>query len=250
MAADIVPELIEAITSEFRDRLNRSRELVDILKRIPAGGTLEDIHELAELRGRLLSETLQDIITPQTLPNGRMYWNIATRTVTPFMVENYDAINEAAKQVQSYIDREAGIGLNPMQAPFPRERVRGLSEKLSDETVPVESALRYLGEPIINTTESFADDFVEINARFRYRLGMDVKVVRSLGASERRSYRVGRRTRDYRVPCEWCQALAGTYDYTDTKGSDVWKRHESCRCVLSFYANKSDAARLTRERWS
>lgn len=250
---DIVPELMAAITTEFAARLSEVRELPLLLEKINAGhGTHDDGHELAQLRGEVLSETFKHIITPEALPNGRFYYNIATRTVRPMLYANYEAVNDAGQIIQAGIDRADGIGLKALRAGFAEGRVAGLIDKLTAEEVPTEDALRFLGEPVVNCTEAFYDDFIITNAGARYRAGMDVKIVRTLGAAERRSYRVGRRTRTYQVPCPYCLSLAGTYTYEDARASEpsVFSRHESCRCVISMISERDSSSALTRARWS
>lgn len=252
MAADIVPELVAALTADFAKRLTKAEALPLLMEKIRGGtATHSDGQEFAQLRGEVLSETFQDIITPEALPGGRFYWNIAQRTVRPMLEANYEAINDAGQMIQAGIDKRDGLSLKALRGVFAEGRVRGLIEKLTDDNTPTEEALRFLGEPVVNCSEAFYDDFIAANASARYRMGMNVTITRELGPAERRSYRAGRRTRAYNIPCAWCQSLAGVYNYADLRqGSDVWKRHESCRCTISMTSARNDGAALTRERWS
>ncbi|MCF0230660.1 MAG: hypothetical protein HUJ76_13325, partial [Parasporobacterium sp.] len=38
--------------------------------------------------------------------------------------------------------------------------------------------------------------------------------------------------------CDWCSSLAGIYEY-GTEPKDVYKRHDSCRCTVTFKSEKS-----------
>lgn len=248
---DIVPELMEAIRADYGIRLADSPELADIAERIAKGtAVLADGHELAVVRGELLSETLQSVITPSVLPDGRLYFNIANRTVRPMLEDNYAAVNEAASLIQTTLDQKDGIGLRPVRATFAEGRVAGLIDKLSDENAITEAALKFLGEPVVNCTESFFDDYIMANASARSRAGMTVRLERKLGASEMRSYRAGRKTRAYRVPCSYCRGLAGSYEFsTPSEASYLFARHESCRCIITYTNSKNPAASITRQLW-
>lgn len=248
---DIVPELMDAIRADYGLRLADSPELADIAERIAKGAAvLADGHELAVVRGELLSETLQSIITPSALPDGRMYFNIANRTVRPMLADNYTAINEAAALIQRALDEQDGIGLSPVRPEFAESRVAGLVNKLADEEVATEIALKFLGEPIVNCSEAFFDDYIQANAAARARAGMTVRLERRLGSSEMRAYRAGRRTRTYHVPCAYCQNLAGTYEFsTPSEASYLFARHESCRCVITYTNSKNPSASITRQLW-
>ncbi len=54
----------------------------------------------------------------------------------------------------------------------------------------------------------------------RWRAGMAPKIVRRAAGN----------------CCDWCSALAGTYDYGDVyfTGNDVFRRHENCRCTVEY----------------
>ena len=51
------------------------------------------------------------------------------------------------------------------------------------------------------------------------------------------------------VDCEWCRDLEGTYDYEDVKasGSDVYKRHEGCRCTVSYVPGSKGSSQMRRK---
>lgn len=34
--------------------------------------------------------------------------------------------------------------------------------------------------------------------------------------------------------CNWCKNLAGTYEYPDNVPKDVYRRHENCRCQVTY----------------
>lgn len=211
---DIVPELMDKIKTGFGDRVRQDRTVKRITNRIRDGtAKLADGHEYAQRLGEILSEVLKKELAADILPNEKLYYNIADRTVRPMLEQNHGMTDAAASEIQKIIDRLNGIGLNPVSARLPADRINGLIDKLAEE------GREWLGEPIVNCTESFFDDFIKVNAGFRGGIGMNPIIERTASPG----------------CCEWCAGLAGTYDYFDLEeGSDVYKRHEHCRCVVTY----------------
>lgn len=86
-------------------------------------------------------------------------------------------------------------------------------KQASDEEV--KAVLRH--GPIEHIVKSFYDDFVELNVRVRADAGMKEMVIReALGGC-----------------CEWCQKLAGIYEY-GKHPKDIFKRHDNCTCLVTF----------------
>lgn len=86
-------------------------------------------------------------------------------------------------------------------------------KQASDEEV--KAVLRH--GPIEHIVKSFYDDFIELNVRVRADAGMKEMVIReALGGC-----------------CEWCQKLAGIYEY-GKHPKDIFKRHDNCTCLVTF----------------
>ena len=80
-----------------------------------------------------------------------------------------------------------------------------------------------LDEPVVNFTQSVADDSIKKNAECQYQSGLSPKIRRiSMGKC-----------------CKWCDRLVGTYDYATVRntGNGVFRRHERCRCTVEFITN-------------
>lgn len=217
--ADAAIELLARIRADFERRVEQDAALRRVAERIRNGTAAQsDAHVYAEHIGTALSAALRDNLTEERLPNGTLYWNIAARTIRPMLENNHRLANDVASEIQQLLDAAQGVGLAPIPAPLPSERIRGLVDKaVRAETH--EEMRRWLGEPIVNCTESFVDDFVQTNAEARYRSGLSPKIVRTAAPG----------------CCAWCEALAGTYDYADVRsGSEVYRRHEYCRCTVTF----------------
>ncbi len=228
---DVVPELLEAIEKAFKKKKISDKKVNDVLQRIEKGtAELDDGHTYAERLGEILSQALQNNITEDALPDGKLYWNIANGTVRPMLEQNHNLVNETAAQIQKALDQKAGIGLLPEFGDFPEDRVRGLLDKMC--TAPdIESARKWLGEPIVNCTEAFFDDFIKANAKAKSDLGYEPRIIRKAAFG----------------CCEWCSKIAGVFPYDEVSGtgSDVFRRHENCRCVVTY-----DNGKIRQNVWS
>ena len=60
-----------------------------------------EVIDYAELLGEVLSESFKDVLTPDALPDGKMYYNIANRTVKPLLRENFNNVNQIARSVNA-----------------------------------------------------------------------------------------------------------------------------------------------------
>lgn len=233
MAQDIVPELNESIQSSFKTNCLRDRRLTTISKRIRDGtATLADGHDYAEHLGENLSKALISNLTKERLPNGILYYNIATRTVTPALMENYELINEVSAEIQKGIDEAAKIGLGSVKADFPTSRINGLIDKMTSDNPLITQVVMWLAEPIINNSEAFFDDYVDENAKFRKEAGLKATLTRTAAWN----------------CCEWCAALEGTYDY-DNAPADIYRRHEFCRCTVTFKSEKTSQNVWSKRKW-
>lgn len=233
MAQDVVPMLNEQIQSSFKNYCLRDRRLTQISARIRDGTANQiDAHDYAEHLGENLSRALVNNLTPDNLPNGTLYYNIAQRTVIPGLEENYNIINDIASDIQAIADAKAQIGLSAAKADFPTSRINGLIDKMTSDDIVFDQVVRWLGEPIINNSEAFFDDFVKANAEFRANVGLKATITRTVVSG----------------CCEWCEAMAGTYDY-GSEPPDIYKRHEFCRCSVTYQSKKTSQNVWSKRTW-
>lgn len=233
MVKDIVPDLIEQIDSKKRALMITDRSLSKASVRIQSGkGSLQDVHTYAARLGEDLSKALTSTLTVDNLPNGKLYYNIAERTVLPALEENYNLINQAAVTAQKAVDKKAKIGLESVKADFPKQRVQGLIDKMTADDVTADDVISWLTEPIVNNSEAFVDDFVEANCKFRTQSGLKTKIVRKAEPN----------------CCKWCSDLEGSYDYGDAP-DDIYRRHEFCRCTVTFETDKERQDVWSKRSW-
>ena len=233
MAQDVVPILNEKIQVSFKNYCLKDRRLTQISKRIRDGtANLRDAHDYAEHLGENLSQALVNNLTADNLPNGKLYYNIAQRTVIPNLEENYNLVNDISKDIQAIADKKAKIGLGSVRADFPSSRINGLIDKMTGDDIILEQALNWLKEPIVNNSEAFFDDFVKANAEFRTNVGLKATITRSVASG----------------CCKWCEELAGTYDY-DNAPEDIYRRHEFCRCTVTYQSKKTSQNVWSKKTW-
>lgn len=214
--ADIAPELSEAVGKLFEARARSNRRLARIAALIRDGtATMTDAHDYAQEVGEILARVFQELVGEGVLPNDIMYYNIAKRVVEPAIKHNYDLIAEASKLIQQSLDSAHGLGIEAVAADFPAERIAGLIDKIT-EAEDLEGVRRWLGEPIVNNSEAFVDDFVKENARVRSGMGLATYIVRKSSPG----------------CCAWCSAMVGRYEYGE-EPQDVYRRHEFCRCIVT-----------------
>ena len=233
MATDVVPVLNDKIETSFKSNVMKDRKIAQISKRIRDGtATFVDGHDYAERLGENLSKALVENLTADTLPDGRLYYNIAKRTVTPALETNYNLTNEAAAEIQKLLDAQIGIGLKAVKADFPAERIQGLIDKMTAEGITLEQALVWLTEPIVNNSEAFFDDFIDSNAKFRNDVGLRATITRKVAGN----------------CCDWCAAMAGSYEYGQ-EPPDIYRRHEFCRCTVTYESGKKAQNVWSKRQW-
>lgn len=228
--ADVAPELLEQI----RQAVDRRASASHIINDLPYKAKLsqKDIHKYAEEVGRILSESYLEVLTEGNLPNGMLYRNIAERILSQTLREAHGNIMDFAETVQSVLDEANNLGVNSVLPDFPEERVRGLIDKASNPLATIEEQRRWLGEPVINNTEAFADDFIAENARTRARMGLKTTITRVVAPG----------------CCEWCDRLGGVYEYGE-EPKEVYERHEYCRCMVTFQSDRTSQNVWSKTVW-
>lgn len=220
---DIGEEMLKNIRSDFRKELgDNDSKLAKILKKIQSGkGTFQDVAVFSKECGAALSEAIAKNVTPDKLPNGQLYYNIAETILRATLRDNYELVNMVAQAAQEQTDNKLNIHLAPQQAAFPEDRVHKIINAASDQTAESDTIKRRLDSPVRNVTESFYDDFVEENAKFRDEAGLKTYIVRQTNGK----------------CCNWCASLAGRYLYEDAP-EEVFAKHDNCTCTVEYITDK------------
>jgi|SRR5665647_101180 len=217
MAIDIAPELLEKLKKTFNEKLNSNKKIDKLLSTIKNGKpTYSEVNELSIQVGDILAEVFKESLTGDILPDGRMYYNIAKRTIEPMMINNYDIVTDNAAIVQEILNKQAGMGIKAQIPPLNQSRIDGIINRLDEEEL-FENIKWILDEPIKNFTQAVVDDVIEKNTEFHTGLGLAPSVTRIVQGD----------------CCNWCKEVAGTY-YSPDIPSDVYRRHRFCRCTVEY----------------
>lgn len=218
---DIAPKLLQQIEELYIQEKNSSEKVKHILEKIKEGRiSYIDAGEYADELGSILSDAYGYVFTMETLPDGKFYYNIAKRTVEPTMKGLHSDIADITDVVQTTLNGQAGLGINPVRPVLEQNKIDGILNRLSHAET-YEDIAWILDEPIKTFARSTVDDAIKANAEFHAKAGMSPKIVRKMAGN----------------CCDWCKAVAGTYIYPDVP-HDVYRRHNRCRCTVDYVAGK------------
>lgn len=128
---DVAPKLYNEILKDFERRLNSDGFIKSFKRKIEdKTATAEQVSTYARRLGEHGSEALCKYLIEDNLPDGKLYWNIAERTIKPLAEEIHKLVGEAAVATQLIDDEKSGIGLKPRVPTFPEERFNALINKV------------------------------------------------------------------------------------------------------------------------
>ncbi len=224
--ADIGAELLEKIRAYFKKKCQGDAYIQSVLGKVAAGtAQMEEISLLSQSIGFRASQAISEFVNVAALPDGKMYYNIADTILSGVLKDNYEIINSAAAECQRALDRKMGINIEPQRAPYPAERVQAVAGAASAPDISEEKMVRRMTSTVENITQSFSDDYVETNAKFRSEAGLECYIIRishnTMGSC-----------------CKWCDSLEGKYLYPDDVPKDVYRRHDRCHCTVTYVNNR------------
>lgn len=233
MVEDIVPSLLKKIKSEFEDARLDSEVLKDLLSKLHhSKASYLDANKYAIEIGEILSKAMGASLTNETLPDGKMYYNIAQRVLTDVLGRNHELVSDYTEQVQKNLNSEAKIGLAAQVPELNQDRIDGLVNRLASEE-SFDDVKWLLDDPIVNFSQSIVDDSIRKNVEFHHKVGLSPKIVRRV---------VGH-------PCKWCKSLEGSYNYPEVP-KDIYRRHGKCRCTVDYHPGNGKKQNVHTKRWA
>lgn len=233
METDIVPDLLENIQKDFNKNVRQSSKLKAILELIKNGNaTYADANEYAIELGELLGKSFNRFLTANTLPDGRMYYNIAERILNETLSNNHALVTAATSEIQETLNIKSGFNIKGIKSALPQDRIDGLINRVAAEEM-FDDVKWILQEPIVNFTQSIVDDSIKENAEFHAKAGLSPTITRTLDNSK---------------ACDWCKGLAGVYKYPDVP-DDIYRRHDRCRCTVEYDPNDSKRQNVWTKNW-
>lgn len=218
---DIAPILLEQIEELFKSGKESNERIKAIIAKLDdnKAGYI-DVGEYADELGAILADAYGLVFTLETLPDGKLYYNIATRTVEPTMKKLQSDIADITENVQKQLNQQAGLGIKPIRPELNQDKIVGIVDRLSNAE-NIDDVKWILDEPIKTFARSIVDDAIKANAEFQGKSGMSPKIIRRSSGN----------------CCKWCTAIEGSYEYPDVP-KDVYRRHNRCRCTVDYVVGK------------
>lgn len=224
MSSDIGQDILRSVKADFAKALDdQSGRLGRLFKKIQDGkASMSEISTFSVLIGQTVSSAVEKRVTPEALPNGTLYFNIAQTVLQGILKDSHELINLAASSVQEKLDAQQGLHIRAVKPEYPEERVKSIAGAASTASMNSngEKEQRRLTSPVENVVQSFYSDYVRENADLRSKAGLNAYIVRRTSGK----------------CCAWCADLAGRYRYEDAP-PDVYARHDNCTCTVDFVTN-------------
>lgn len=196
--------------------------------------TYDDADRYALEVGQALARAFSEHITGETLPDGKMYYNIASRVLPPTLRETYEEVSSFAESMQRGMNERAKLGIIAQKASYNANKEKGLIERACGAD-QYEDIRKSMEGDLVNFSQAVVTDTLKANAEFQFQAGLEPVIHRkAVGAC-----------------CEWCAALAGDYPYADVRdtGNDVYRRHRDCRCRVTYDPGEGRIQNVHTKRW-
>lgn len=218
--------MLANIQKEFESAVKSSDELTRLREAIKGRtASYADAHRYAQELSKLCTAAIRKHMTADSLPEGKLFYNIAQKVMTPMLQDTRTRISRYCYEVQKALNADAGIGIRPSEPEFDEERLEGLIQHTSDLGLEdLDQALQFTESATETFDSSIVDDFVEENARKQAGYGLKTIVVRTANPH----------------CCEWCAQQAGEYTYDGDSSHEYWKRHVGCTCTLSVRTERGE----------
>lgn len=217
---------------KYRRLINDDVGVAALSNKISDGqGHYADADKLASKLGRHAGQVLAEAVSEQA-QGGSITEREALEILRPTMTDNYRRVADATEQVQRQINEDAGTGLSPIRPEMNRDRIEGIARELATAEDAAALTSQIISQ-VENASMAIVDDSVRANADFQYEVGRSPKIIRESGGG----------------CCKWCADLDGVYDYESVRhGSDVFRRHANCRCVVEFDAGNGSRQNVHTRR--
>lgn len=226
---DIAPELWERIDRLYKSGMASNPAISRILTARERNYAIAQKYAIQA--GKTASRALKTVLIPDILPDGKMYFNIAERTVRPLLAELYEDVVQFCEEAQIAINDAVGIGMNAIKPELNDSRIVGIIDRMT-EAESFSDIAWIMKAPVVNFSQSIVDDSVKANADFQHESGLKPIITRTLAGKA----------------CEWCANLAGVYSYP-VKNEDVYRRHDNCTCIVEYSPGNGRRQNVWNKSW-
>lgn len=223
---DIAPELYKKINDDFTAAVRNDGTIKTLVTKGNSKPlTQKELTTISTRLGKHASDAFKKTLTVEALPDGKMYWNIADRTIRPVMEQIYNTNNLLESNALKLRDKAAGVNIGIVKGADPTARINEIIQFTLDSKT-AEELSNALNLPVTTTALDFNDDFMEANAELRDKMGFKQIITREYDG-------VG--LANGRRPCNWCIGRAGTYySYQEAKDAGAFERHTGCGCTIDW----------------
>jgi hypothetical protein len=211
----------EEIKEQFEELVRSDKRANDLYTKIRSGkGTYKTASQLAIRLGTDLGRVLK-----QYAPEDGSVWDIDIDDLLPRALGlDHRKVIEACREVQNLMNKDAGLGIKFQEPKFNTDRAFGIVAELKEHENFADISKSFYDQ-LVNFSQNIVDDSIRDNAMTMWRAGIKAQVIRQ---------------HEFKA-CEWCQNVAGAYDYIDVRdtGNDVWRRHENCRCTIDYVTERN-----------
>ena len=211
---DVAPALFKRLDRLYKSGINSDAAITRLLGK--ESKNYLDAFDYAERAGGHASRAFETVLTKDALPDGKMYYNIAQRTVRPILEEVYENVADYCVEAQAALNEAAKIGIKAIKPDINDDRIVGMIDRLT-EAESIEDINWMLDSPVENFAMSIIDNAIKKNAQFHYEAGLRPVIIRRARGK----------------CCEWCQNLEGVHDYP-VEDEMVFHRHKRCRCTNEY----------------
>lgn len=224
---DIAPELYERLKAEYERRRGSAADAAEKAK------GYRDVLSWADHAGRSAALTFDGIL-PEELPGGRMYFNIAERTLRPVLEEVAADVLTVAEAAQRKLNAAAGIEM-AFQTPDEGDKIDGLINQACAGPTWEDRRDMFRADTL-TFARKVSDDCIRENAGRQYDAGMEPQIIRTAGSAE---------------PCPLCSPWIGTFDYSKAKQNpEIFARHRNCTCIVEYVPRKGLRQNVHTKQWN
>lgn len=167
---DITPGLLEKIQKQFYHDIEKSSIIKNFKKQAQRGKTsYSQANEVAQEIGKILAQSYSDNLSSDILPDGKMYYNIASRVLDPTLRGAYEMVADNAAIVQQIVNEAAGIGIKTIRAQIQQDNIDGIVNRISSEEY-FDDVKWILDAPVRNLVQKAMDDTVQKMQIFMQKL--------------------------------------------------------------------------------
>lgn len=213
----------ENIKKELIEEIAKDKRANSLFNTISSGlGTYNTASEYAIRIGTCLGRVLRRYAPYESIQE----WDLEN-LIPQALGLDHNYVASACKQVQQFLNSDAGLGINFQEPLFDGDRAYGIVAELRSH--PDFSSIEdTFYDQLVNFSQNVVDESIRRNADVITSAGVESKVIRS---------------NEFKA-CDWCKEVSGEYDYDEVKGkgNDVWRRHENCRCTIDFVTSRNGSS--------